>query len=83
MKTFRELPAVVVILASEGAAGASACRVVDGVLCRAEAGRFPLSAIEWAAVKHLEARAARVNARPGLARLGVVVELSPMLRAAL
>lgn len=54
--------------------------------CAAELGRecgVPLSDVEWAALRHMEALAARVAKNPGLRRLGYRVELSPYLRALL
>lgn len=73
------VPGVAVLLGSEAAKRDAALRVVDGVLLRPDAGRAPLSALEWAALRHLQERARRANQIPGLARLGFQIELSPAL----
>lgn len=77
------LPAVRVVVVSEQAKGDAALAVVERVLARPEDQRRPLSDVEWAALRHVEAMAARVNSKPGLRRLGFAVELSPYLRALL
>lgn len=81
--TLGALPAVRLELVSQACARDAALRLVDGVLARPEAGRAPLSALEWAAVKHLAERARRVNQIPGISRLGFEVELSPWLKSLL
>lgn len=77
------MPAVRVVPVSEQAKGDAALAVVERLLARPEDQRRPLSDVEWAALRHMEALAARVAKNPGLRRLGYRVELSPYLRALL
>lgn len=78
--TLGPLPSVRLELVSQALARDAALRLVDGVLSRPEAGRAPLSAIEWGALRHLQERVRRLNGIPGLSRLGFDVELSPELK---
>lgn len=79
------MPAVRVVAVSDEAKNETALGVVEKLLSRVEGqkSKVELSDVEWAALRHMEALAARVGKNPGLRRLGYRVELSPYLRGLL